>query len=1427
MEVSARREPRPAWIAGALRAVLGLALLAGGVAQAQTYSVLKSFGGVNNQSGAYPDGVVQAPDGTLYGTSAGTSANIDGNLFKILPDGTGFTVLLSFTNSDGRCYGLTLSGSTLYGVANGGSNGYGKLIKVNTDGSGYAVLKHCIYEEGGFPRPGLTVSGNVLYGTSSGGTNGEGTVFKMNTDGTDYTVLKHFAVTNGANPNGGLVVSGNVLYGTTQDGGTSGQGTVFSVNTDGTDFTVLKQFSNAQPGAGLTLSGNVLYGTTSHGSANNAGTVFKINTDGTGYGVLKNFSALQVFYPTPGVLVFTNSDGGLPRTRLALSGDTLYGSTSVGGSGGRGTLFKIFTEGTGFTVIREFTDSDASASAPTVWGNTLFATTYRGGFGYGTVFRVNTDGTGYKMLQKFPGSDGESPSGDLTLSGNVLYGTTRAGGATPGYGTVFKVSTDGTGHTVLKVCNEADGYYPKGSLTLSGNVLYGTMSQGGALGYGTVFKVNTDGTGYTVLKALPADGTYPNGSLTLSGSVLYGTTYGGGSNSYGSVFSVNTDGTSYTVLKHFNVFDGGPVAGMALSGGVLYGTTYGSGIASVGTIFSINTDGTGYTVLKQLTFSDGQNPFASLALSGNVLYGTTASGGSGGNGTVFKVNTDGTGFFVLKRLNGVSDGAYPRAGLTLSGNVLYGTTRSGGSSNAGTVFKLNTDGSGFRVIQNLAPGLGENPESGVQVAGGVIYGTTYSGGPGGAGVVFRIREQNPGQFNGMVAVQIIPPTSVAAGARWRVEGGAWLDSGALATNVPVGSRVVEFKPASGWITPQSVTVRVIGNHTVSNAASYLPLASVNAGPITFSNTPAGPLPEADSGKYLQADTISVHAPEPFNNLVRATRSIRVGGKTVIFQAGHANGLYEAYNENDDLKELSIHAETLIVRSPLRLPQTAVALHARELRFEGAEARIDTTPRSLTARPAGATFSTPAANGADGFAAGDVDVDVELFTSAPVGPVRFIMNGGSGQPCGLGLNGNSGANRPTYGSYYDCPNPNNTTAAKRVESHYVCDLLLGCFPFWYYREVWYWPTEGFFDDPETWKPTDGTSARPGGKPGNGGEGGRLSGPLGLIDHTLSKGGASASTTHNAGGKPGTPQPAYKARDVQDVHHNELLGIPVSQTTVNNWYGALEGEVVIGGNVPYPVIHISQPGQSADSPAADFELGPEGTFPTAGHALSWLSPFALRPVLSHVKDAMLNGNLAAADSVLAEYQTLLASYPSFPEWQEVAVEWRTEFAALLLEIQSLRQSIVRHPASVGSAITLTASGSGSPPLRYKWLLNGALVAGATNASLSVPALASASQGNYQVVVSNSFGSVTSSVAVVTAIHQLSGALLGNGAMRLSLTGVPGIGYDMERAAELTPSAWQSQQTKTAAFDGLLIFTNAPVPATNNFWRIRAGVELPFNP
>src|SRR5438093_1208527 len=79
------------------------------------------------------------------------------------------------------------------------------------------------------------------------------------------------------------------------------------------------------------------------------------------------------------------------------------------------------------------------------------------------------------------------------------------------------------------------------------------------------------------------------------------------------------------------------------------------------------------------TNSDGAGPGAGLLLSGNTLYGTASGGGSSGNGTVFAVNTDGTGFRTLHSFTAAScclysnfDGVFPEtwSGLILEGNTL-------------------------------------------------------------------------------------------------------------------------------------------------------------------------------------------------------------------------------------------------------------------------------------------------------------------------------------------------------------------------------------------------------------------------------------------------------------------------------------------------------------------------------------------------------------------------------------------------------------------------------------------------------------------------------------------------------------------------------------------------------------------------------------
>ena len=309
--------------------------------------------------------------------------------------------------------------------------------------------------------------------------------------------------------------------------------------------------------------------------------------------------------------------------------------------------------------------------------------------------------------------------------------------------------------TTLHSCTGAfgDAGNPQAGLILSGNTLYGTAN-GGGVGAGGVFAVSTDGTGFTMPYSFTgapingSDGANPQGGLILSGSTLYGTANGGGSSANaGTVFAVNTNGTGFIVLHAFAGYpnDGGhPSDRLILSGNTLYGTTYRGGSLRAGTVFKVNTDGTDYTILHILaSSSDGSNPRAGLILSGSTLYGTTTSGGTANNGTVFAMNTNGTGFTNLHTFTALSnstnsDGVGPQADLILVGNTLYGTAIIGGSSGNGTVFAINTNGTGFTIPHSFnGGGGGADPYAGLILSGDTLYGTT-AGSSTANGTVFSL-----------------------------------------------------------------------------------------------------------------------------------------------------------------------------------------------------------------------------------------------------------------------------------------------------------------------------------------------------------------------------------------------------------------------------------------------------------------------------------------------------------------------------------------------------------------------------------------------------------------------------------------------------------------------------------------------------------------
>ncbi len=358
----------------------------------------------------------------------------------------------------------------------------------------------------------------------------------------------------------------------------------------------------------------------------------------------------------------------------------------------------------------------------------------------------------FATLHGFAYTNGINPAASLVLSGGVLYGTTKTGGENgyvTGSGSVFKVNPDGSGYSTLRVfTNGPDGGQLDGGLTLAGKMLYGPALFGGSSNYGTIFGIGTNGASMTNLFSFPAlggdfpypngPGAYPEAGFVLDGNTLYGLAQGGGINGWGTIFSLNTNGGSFTNLHNFTFRDGqNPTSPLLFSGGMLFGSTASGGANAVGTLFKVSTNGVGFTNLYSFSYqggypytnSDGANPLGALIRVGNTLYGTASSGGSNACGTVFAINTDGSGFAPLHQFSGLAgvlqtnrDGANPQSGLVLYGNALYGTAVNGGQFGNGTVFRLNLDGTGFSVLYQFtaANNVAGTNADGAHPSGGLI-----------------------------------------------------------------------------------------------------------------------------------------------------------------------------------------------------------------------------------------------------------------------------------------------------------------------------------------------------------------------------------------------------------------------------------------------------------------------------------------------------------------------------------------------------------------------------------------------------------------------------------------------------------------------------------------------------------------------------------
>jgi uncharacterized repeat protein (TIGR03803 family) len=359
---------------------------------------------------------------------------------------------------------------------------------------------------------------------------------------------------------------------------------------------------------------------------------------------------------------FNNSLVGVANPGILAQGrdGNLYGTTTGGGTGGVGGVFKITPTGT-FSVIYNF---DVTHGANPQSGLTLgtdgnfYGTTYVGGnFNDGTVFKITPGGV-LTTLHTFSSTDGANPyAPPIQGTDASYYGTTANGGASNS-GTVYKITSSGT-FTMLYQFDGTHGSSPLAPLVqATDGSFYGTASAGGNLGNnGTLFKITVAGA-FTVLHNFDSNFGYTPQDPLVQGSDgnFYGTTLHGGTTNGGLVFKLSPTKV-FSVLHSFDTTtsaDGNtPSAGLVqATDGNFYGVTTGGGTQGQGVLYKISSTGS-YSVLYNFAAATGYGPETTLRQHTNgKLYGEATFGGANSEGALFAFDVGLTPFISLLPTSG-------------------------------------------------------------------------------------------------------------------------------------------------------------------------------------------------------------------------------------------------------------------------------------------------------------------------------------------------------------------------------------------------------------------------------------------------------------------------------------------------------------------------------------------------------------------------------------------------------------------------------------------------------------------------------------------------------------------------------------------------------------------------------------------------------
>lgn len=813
-----------------------LASFAWQVSAQQIWGVARNVGGANGTG-----------SGMIYKTDA------NGNNFNVH-----YTFTSSYTGMDARHRPMLHSnGTVLYGVTNtGGNENAGVLYSYNTS-TGGQVNKMFDFPRapGGVARPAsnLVQVGTKLYGvTSTSGANAAGCIYEVTLGPTTVTAVHSFTGgLGGSSPYSEIAMVGNKIYGFA-NGGLNSQGVLWQYNPSTLTYSTidLASFGASAP-LPLKVSGTKIYFVAFSGGQ----------------------KVIFEYVPSTGVITpkYTFASGGF-QGHMVVSNNKVYG---IEGGG----ISEIDLVSGVRTVKHTFgSAADEGSNHDNLWvgfsGTRLYGTTTTGGTnGKGILFEWEIANN--LFYKRFDGGIYSYPQPGLTQVGTYFYGVTNDVLTVSHASSFFRYKpntsdinessilhnftrTEGPANPAAEFTKSPDGFY------------YGQFTLGGADNAGSVARANLMSVApgwmgtipLTYTYASPGLGHFPEGGTTVYvNGKMYGITSGGSTNGFGGIYEHFTNTGGSPVVSPVYPFQyahsvAGSQNGLTTANGKLYGlmAKWNPATSADGIIYEYFA---GVFTVKH-SFSSattGAKPMGKLTLASNgLLYGVTSAGGANNVGTIFEFDaTTGT---CTKRhdFSAATSGSTPIGNLMQHSNgKLYGLASLGGANNIGTMYEFDpvtfavTKKHDF-VLANGSTPLGALIES----TNGNLYGTTSLGGAtgqsGNRGVFF--------EYN-LSTSTFTKKFNFASYTGGNPSGGLWFDSGLsplsqtiTITNAPT-AKTYGDAPFNVTATASSGLPVTVSSHSPSVAT-----VSGNVVTIVGAGTAVIAFDQAGDATYSPAQTVT-------------------------------------------------------------------------------------------------------------------------------------------------------------------------------------------------------------------------------------------------------------------------------------------------------------------------------------------------------------------------------------------------------------------------------------------------------------------------------------------------------------------------------------------------------------------------------------------